>query len=128
MIWVLQLVPDSLLSRMGPGFFAPAPTTERVSRSEAIVARRIVRAVILLYPRFGHGSVRHHVEIVFVGIEEKLGAVTRAGLVCQWNVGVVLEPGRRRLNENFVEVAAACAEKGEGEIFVRNSRGNHCTC
>ena len=77
-----------------------------------------------MYPRFGHGSVRHHVEIVFVGIEEKLGAVTRAGLVCQWNVGVVFEPGLRRLDENFVEVAAPCAQEGEGEIFVRNGRGN----
>ena len=95
MIWVLQLIPDSLFSRMGPGFFTPAPATEWVSRSKAVVASGIVGAVILLDPRFGHGSVRHHVEIVFVGIEEKLGAVTRAGAsqVCQWNVGVVFEPG-----------------------------------
>ena len=109
------------------GSFTPTPSTEWVSRSKAGVASRIVRAVILLHPRFGHSYVRHHVQIVFLGIEEKLGAVTSAilgAIVCQWDAVGVFEPGLLRLNENFVKVAGSCAKEGEGEVFVRDGRGD----
>ena len=123
MIRVLQLIPDSLFT--GIGSITAAPATEWVSRSKAVVASRIVRAVILLHPHFRHSSVRHHVQIFFLGIEKKLGTVTGAiigAMGCQWDVRVVFEPRLLRLNQNFVKVATACPEEGECEVFVRNCR------
>ena len=54
---------------------------------------------------------------MFLGVQEKLGGVTGAiirAMGCQSEVGVVFESRLLRFNENFLKVAASCAQEGEG--------------
>merc|ERR1712130_416855 len=73
--WVLKLIPDSIFSRTG--FFTATPSTEWISCLKALVASGIVGAVILQHPSLGHTSFGHHVQILLLRIEEKLGSLTR---------------------------------------------------